>query len=67
MYKKLYLSGLPVAEIGKVLGGISSRTVYHHLQPLTPDEKAQHMKNYAIRDAEKRAIVREEKLNVGNK
>jgi len=67
MYKTLYLSGLPIAEVGNVLGGISSRTVYHHLQPLTPDEKAEHMKNYSIRDAEKRANTRKEKENAGNK
>lgn len=49
MYKTLYLSGLPISEIGKVLGGVSVRTTYHHLQPLTPEDKAEHMKNLSIR------------------
>ena len=63
MYKKLYLSGLTIGEIGKTLGGIGVRTTYHHLQPLTPDEKAQHIKNYSIRMATKRAQERRAKFS----
>lgn len=55
-YKKLYLSGLSISEVSKSLGGVGARTVYHHLQPLTPNEKAEHAKNLAIRqDAARKA------------
>lgn len=55
MFRTLYLSGLPISEIGKTLGGISVRTTYHHLQPLTPEDKAEHTKNLSIRkEAERR-------------
>lgn len=48
MIKKLYLSGMPANEIGKV-AGIARRTVYYHLQPLKPEEIGEHYQNLAIR------------------
>lgn len=58
MYKKLYLSGLTIAEIGSALGGIGPRTTYHHLRPLTPEEIGEHNKNQYIRRQAQRAKLK---------
>ena len=61
MYRTLYMTGLPITEIAKTLGGVSVRTAYHHLQPLTPQDKAEHTKNLSIRQEAQRKTKREVK------
>lgn len=66
MYKKLYLAGMSVEAIGRSFGkGIGRRTVYSHLQPLTPEEIAMHNKNSYIRRRSERKAKKEKEAEDG--
>lgn len=56
-----YLSGMDAPELATKYGFKHARTVYFHLSPLTPLDKATHMQNKASRMAE--AIRTEEVVN----
>jgi len=46
--KDMYLAGDTLAEIEKATGR-AIRTIYHHLQPLTAEDKAKHSRQRALR------------------
>lgn len=41
--RQMYLSGIPTTQVAERFG-VNRRTIYHHLKPLTPEEKVQHIK-----------------------
>lgn len=41
--KQMYLSGMPTTHVAERFG-VNRRTIYHHLKPLTPEDKVQHIK-----------------------
>jgi len=50
-YRELYLRGITIKQIAYLASErepqgvvIGSRTIYHHLQPLSPQDKAQHVR-----------------------
>jgi len=58
--KTRYLAGESVPSIARDCG-VSDRNIYYHLGVITPDEKALHVKNAALRRmAEKKSIRKEE-------
>lgn len=43
--KKDYLSGMPLDEITAKYGLKDRSSIYYYINPLTPEEKAEHTKN----------------------
>jgi len=46
--KDMYLAGDTIEEISNATGK-APRTLYHHLQPLTAEDKAKHARQLALR------------------